>query len=323
MFVQHITLVVLSLGMNGAQVVIIGDGQVTAGSQIVKPNVKKVRRMQSGVIGGFAGSTADAFTLFERLEMKLEEHPGEWRQVLVMFANRTARAVHCSPHQLSELLVYTHFLHFSAAPLNFLSAAEGKESYPIRCTYVLFSKKQKSNSQFPVPRSTGQLIRAAVELAKAWRSDKYLRRLEATMVVADKDHTFQIHGNGDVIEPHDGVTAIGSGGHFAVAASRALIDIAGMDALTIAKKAMNIAADSCVYTNHNFTIETLDGSTGAELVAAEPVIAAEPAVAVAEKESETTVAAAPPGITSPTGGKKILKGGDKADKGAADGATGK
>mmetsp|Transcript_40155 Transcript_40155/g.99391 ORF Transcript_40155/g.99391 Transcript_40155/m.99391 type:complete len:287 (-) Transcript_40155:397-1257(-) len=229
------------------EVVIIADGQVTAGSQIVKPNVKKVRRLQSGVIGGFAGATADAFTLFERLEMKLEEHPG-------------------------------------------------------------------------------QLTRAAVELAKAWRSDKYLRRLEATMVVADKDHTFQITGGGDVIESHDGVTGIGSGGPYAVAAARALIDVDGMDATAIAMKAMHIAADACVYTNHNFTTETLGGSAAvpAESVPAEPVVAAEPAVAaVAEKESEVMAAAAPPGNTSPKGGKEKGKGGDKVDKGAADGATGK
>lgn len=161
-----------------SQVVIMGDGQVTLGSQVMKPNVKKVRRLGNGVVGGFAGATADAFTLFERLEMKLEEHPG-------------------------------------------------------------------------------QLTRAAVELAKAWRNDKYLRRLEATMVVADKDHTFQITGGGDVIEPHDGVIGIGSGGSFAVAAARALIDIEGLDAMAIAQKSMNIAADACVYTNHTFVIETI------------------------------------------------------------------
>ena len=159
----------------------MADGQVTLGSQVIKPNVKKVRRLQNGVVGGFAGATADAFTLFERLEMKLEEYPG-------------------------------------------------------------------------------QLTRAAVELAKAWRNDKYLRRLEATMVVADKDHTFQITGGGDVIEPHDGVIGIGSGGPFATAAARALVDIPGLDAMAIAKKSMNIAADTCVYTNHNFIIETIPGN---------------------------------------------------------------
>jgi ATP-dependent HslUV protease subunit HslV len=154
------------------EVVLMADGQVTLGSQVVKPNVTKVRRLQPGVIGGFAGATADAFTLFERLEMKLEEHPG-------------------------------------------------------------------------------QLTRAAVELAKAWRNDKYLRRLEATMVVADATHTFQITGGGDVIEPHDGVIGIGSGGP--------LIDSPGMDAKAIAVKSMNIAADTCVYTNHNFVVEALPG----------------------------------------------------------------
>ena len=160
------------------EVVVMADGQVTLGSQVIKPNVRKVRRLPRGVVGGFAGATADAFTLFERLEMKLEEHPG-------------------------------------------------------------------------------QLTRAAVELAKAWRNDKYLRRLEATMVVADKHHTFQITGGGDVIEPHDGVIGIGSGGPYATAAARALVDIDGMDAMTVAKKAMNIAADTCVYTNHNFIIESI------------------------------------------------------------------
>ena len=159
-------------------VVLMADGQVTLGSQVVKPNVKKVRRLQAGVIGGFAGATADAFTLFERLEMKLEEHPG-------------------------------------------------------------------------------QLTRAAVELAKAWRNDKYLRRLEATMVVADAEHIFQITGGGDVIEPHEGIIGIGSGGPFATAAARALMDVPGMSAADICGKAMTIAADTCVYTNHNFVTETI------------------------------------------------------------------
>ena len=159
-------------------VVLMADGQVTLGSQVVKPNVKKVRRIQPGVIGGFAGATADAFTLFERLEMKLEEHPG-------------------------------------------------------------------------------QLTRAAVELAKAWRNDKYLRRLEATMVVADAEHIFQITGGGDVIEPHEGIIGIGSGGPFATAAARALMDVPGMTAGDICHKAMTIAADTCVYTNHNFVTETI------------------------------------------------------------------
>ncbi|KAJ7523580.1 hypothetical protein O6H91_18G055100 [Diphasiastrum complanatum] len=163
-------------------VVIIGDGQVTIGSEIIKPNVRKVRRIGENVIGGFAGATADAFTLFERLEAKLEEHPG-------------------------------------------------------------------------------QLTRAAVELAKAWRTDKFLRRLDAIMVVADSEISLTITGNGDVLEPHDGVVGIGSGGAYAAAAARALIDIPNMDAETIAYKAMKIAADCCIYTNHNFTIERISVSS--------------------------------------------------------------
>ncbi|KAL2621190.1 hypothetical protein R1flu_001395 [Riccia fluitans] len=163
-------------------VIVIGDGQVTLGSEIIKPNVRKVRRIGESVIGGFAGATADSFTLFERLENKLEEHPG-------------------------------------------------------------------------------QLTRAAVELAKAWRSDKYLRRLDAVMVVADSEISLTITGNGDVLEPYDGVIGIGSGGSYASAAARALIDVPGMDAETIARKAMKIAANCCIYTNHNFTIERLTSAT--------------------------------------------------------------
>ncbi|GAQ77748.1 hypothetical protein KFL_000030270 [Klebsormidium nitens] len=165
-------------------VVIMADGQVTLGSQIIKPNVKKVRRIADGVIGGFAGTTADAFTLFERLENKLDENQGQVR--------------------------------------------------------TLFS-----------------LIRAAVDLAKAWRTDKYLRKLDAVMVVADKDVSLTITGNGDVLEPHDGVIGIGSGGPYALSAARALIDIPGMDAEAIARKSMTIAADVCIYTNHNFVTETI------------------------------------------------------------------
>ena len=160
--------------------VVMADGQVTMGSEIVKPNVKKVRVIQPGVVGGFAGATADAFTLFERLEAKLEEHPG-------------------------------------------------------------------------------QLTRACVELAKAWRTDKFLRKLEATMIVADKDSSFQITGSGDVLEPHDGVIGIGSGGSYALAAARALVDVPGVSAYDVAKKAMTIAADTCVYTNHNFTHQIIGG----------------------------------------------------------------
>ncbi|KXZ49018.1 hypothetical protein GPECTOR_23g107 [Gonium pectorale] len=159
-------------------VVMIGDGQVSVGPVTVKPNVKKVRRIGEGVVVGFAGSAADGLSLLERLEMKLEEHPG-------------------------------------------------------------------------------QLLRAAVELAKQWRQDKALRFLQAELLVADASTTLTISGNGDVLEPHDGVMAVGSGGNFALAAARALIDVPGMDAMTIGKKAMQIAADMCIYTNDNFTIETI------------------------------------------------------------------
>ena len=155
------------------------------GSEIIKHNVIKVRKLGDGVISGFAGSTADAFTLFERLEQKIEEHPG-------------------------------------------------------------------------------QLTRACVELAKNWRTDKYLRRLEATMIVADKHHMFQITGNGDVLEPSNGIIGIGSGGSYALAASKALIDVEGLGAMDIAKKAMDIAANTCVYTNDKFQILTLDSDASAE-----------------------------------------------------------
>ncbi|HVQ06947.1 MAG TPA: ATP-dependent protease subunit HslV [Allosphingosinicella sp.] len=163
--------------------VIAGDGQVSLQSTVIKPNARKVRRLGAKddkggkVIGGFAGATADAFTLFERLERKLEQH-------------------------------------------------------------------------------NGQLMRAAVELAKDWRTDKYLRNLEAMMIVADKDVTLILTGNGDVLEPAAGVAAIGSGGNFALAAAMALYDYEE-DAETIARKAMKIAADICVYTNDQLTIETI------------------------------------------------------------------
>lgn len=163
----------------------MADGQVTRGSEVVKPNVKKVRKLAGGAaIGGFAGATADAFTLFERLEASLEAHPG-------------------------------------------------------------------------------QLTRAAVELAKAWRSDKYLRRLDAVMVVADATQSLSISGAGDVLEPHDGVLAIGSGAAHAAAAARALVG-AGVElsAKEIAERAMKIAADACIYTNDNFTTETLPNTGG-------------------------------------------------------------
>ena len=172
---------ILSVRKNG-RVVVIGDGQVSQGQTVMKPNAKKVRRLGDGtVIGGFAGATADAFTLFERLEAKLERHPG-------------------------------------------------------------------------------QLGRACVELAKDWRTDKYLRNLEAMMIVADKAVTLVITGNGDVLEPEGGVAAIGSGGNYALAAARALVDYE-QDAETICRKAMAIAADVCVYTNDRLTMETLDSET--------------------------------------------------------------
>ena len=161
------------------QVVMAGDGQVSMGPTIVNGNAKKVRRLGSGqIIAGFAGATADAFTLFERLEAKLERHPG-------------------------------------------------------------------------------QLLRAAIELAKDWRTDRYLRRLEAMMAVADKDVSLLLSGTGDVLEPEGGIIAIGSGGNYALSAARALIDVDGLDAEAIARKAMNIAADICVYTNRNLTVEKL------------------------------------------------------------------
>ena len=167
-------------------IVIAGDGQASMGNTIMKANVKKVRRLGSdnSVIAGFAGSTADAFTLFERLEQKIEEHPG-------------------------------------------------------------------------------QLTRACVELAKNWRTDKYLRKLEATMIVADKHHMFQITGNGDVLEPSNGIIGIGSGGSYALAASKALIDVEELGAMDVAKKAMDIAANTCVYTNANFQVLTLDSDAEA------------------------------------------------------------
>ena len=166
----------------GGKVIVAGDGQVSMGNTIMKPNARKVRRLGDGsVIGGFAGATADAFTLFERLEAKLERH-------------------------------------------------------------------------------NGQLMRAAVELAKDWRTDKYLRNLEAMMIVADKDVTLILTGNGDVLEPVGGVAAIGSGGNFALAAARALVDYEA-DAETICRKALGIAADVCVFTNNNLTVEVLESAT--------------------------------------------------------------
>ena len=163
----------------GGKVVVAGDGQVSLGNTVIKPNARKVRRLGEGaVIGGFAGATADAFTLFERLERKLEAH-------------------------------------------------------------------------------RGQLLRAAVELAKDWRTDKYLRNLEAMMIVADAQVTLILTGNGDVLEPEAGIAAIGSGGNYALAAARALVEYES-DAETLACKAMQIASEVCVFTNGNLTIETLD-----------------------------------------------------------------
>jgi ATP-dependent HslUV protease subunit HslV len=168
---------ILTIRKDG-RVVIAGDGQVSLGATIIKANARKVRRIGKGdVIGGFAGATADAFTLFERLESKLEQYPG-------------------------------------------------------------------------------QLMRACVELAKDWRTDRYLRRLEAMMIVADKETTLVLTGTGDVLEPERHVMGIGSGGNFALAAARALID-QPLDAEEIAKKAMAIAADICVYTNTNLVLESL------------------------------------------------------------------
>ncbi len=161
------------------QVVIAGDGQVTMGATVVKAQANKIRRLGDGsIVAGFAGATADAFTLFERLEGKLERHPG-------------------------------------------------------------------------------QLTRACVELAKDWRTDRYLRRLEALMAVADQSVSLLLSGTGDVLEPDDGLIGVGSGGNYALAAARALVDIDGLDAETIVRKSMAIAADICVYTNDNVTIETL------------------------------------------------------------------
>ena len=163
----------------GKDIVIAGDGQVSMGNTVLKANARKVRRLgrDENIIAGFAGSTADAFTLFERLEAKLETYPG-------------------------------------------------------------------------------QLTRACVELAKDWRTDKYLRRLEALMAVADKDTSLILTGTGDVVEPQDGIIGIGSGGNYALAAARALYD-QKLSAEQIARKAMKIAADICVYTNENVIIESL------------------------------------------------------------------
>ena len=169
---------IIGVKKNG-KTVIAGDGQVSMGNTVMKPNARKVRRLgaEGKVIAGFAGATADAFTLFERLEKKLEQH-------------------------------------------------------------------------------SGQLLRAAVELAKDWRTDKYLRNLEALMIVADKEVMLVLTGNGDVLEPEGGVAAIGSGGNYALAAARAL-DPYEEDAEKIARRAMEVAAEVCVFTNDRVTVETI------------------------------------------------------------------
>ncbi len=163
----------------GGRVVIAGDGQVSLGQTVIKHNARKVRQVGKGdVIAGFAGATADAFTLLERLESKLEQYPG-------------------------------------------------------------------------------QLLRACVELAKDWRTDRYLRRLEAMMIVADKDTTLVLTGTGDVLEPEAGISAIGSGGNYALAAAKALAD-GDQDAEAVARRAMQIAAEICVFTNDSVVVESLD-----------------------------------------------------------------
>ena len=161
------------------RVVIAGDGQVSLGNTVIKANARKVRRLADGsVIAGFAGATADAFTLFERLEGKLEQYPG-------------------------------------------------------------------------------QLTRACVELAKDWRTDRYLRRLEAMMAVADRSVSLVLTGSGDVLEPEDGLIGIGSGGSFALSAARAMMDRSDLDAERVARRALEIAADICVFTNRNILVESL------------------------------------------------------------------
>jgi ATP-dependent HslUV protease subunit HslV len=161
------------------RVVVAGDGQVSLGNTVIKSNAKKVRRLADGaVLAGFAGATADAFTLFERLEGKLEQYPQ-------------------------------------------------------------------------------QLTRACVELAKDWRTDRYLRRLEAMMAVADAKVSLVLTGSGDVLEPEDGLIGIGSGGSFALAAARAMLDRSDLDAEAVARRALEIAADICVFTNRNILVESL------------------------------------------------------------------
>jgi ATP-dependent HslUV protease subunit HslV len=169
---------ILAVRKNG-KVAIAGDGQVSLGQTVLKSNARKIRKLGDGsIIGGFAGATADAFTLFERLETKLEQYPN-------------------------------------------------------------------------------QLMRACVELAKDWRMDKYLRRLEAMMIVVDKDISLVLTGNGDVLEPENGIAGIGSGGNYALSAARALASIDNLSAEEVVKRSMKIAAELCVYTNENIVIEVL------------------------------------------------------------------
>lgn len=169
----------------GDRVAIAGDGQVSLGNTVIKGTARKVRRLAGGtVIAGFAGATADAFALFERLEAKLEQYPG-------------------------------------------------------------------------------QLARASVEMAKEWRTDRYLRRLEAMMAVADATTSLTLTGVGDVLEPDDGLIGIGSGGPFALAAARALLPIDGMDADAIARRGLEVAAEICVYTNTSITLESMEAETSA------------------------------------------------------------
>ena len=164
--------------------VIAGDGQVSLGNTVIKSKARKVRSVLRGdVIGGFAGATADAFTLFERLEAKLEQYPG-------------------------------------------------------------------------------QLMRSAVELAKDWRTDRYLRRLDALLAVADADHLFMVSGQGDVIEPDDDVVAIGSGGAYALSAARALKEHSNLDAPTIVRRSLEIAGDVCIYTNRDIIVLELGSTDG-------------------------------------------------------------
>ncbi|GBQ72147.1 ATP-dependent protease peptidase subunit [Ameyamaea chiangmaiensis NBRC 103196] len=171
----------------GRSVAMAGDGQVTLGQTVIKGNARKVRRIgpHGTILAGFAGATADAFTLLERLEAKLERYPN-------------------------------------------------------------------------------QLERACVELAKDWRTDRYLRRLEAMMAVADAERSFTLTGNGDVLEPEDGIVAIGSGGNYALSAARALMTVEGLDAAEIARRAMKIAGDICVYTNYSVILETLGSDSPGE-----------------------------------------------------------